>query len=94
MVKGSSTGFSLVGPAKVKGCKFFYSLKGSLVLKIKSTWLILFSHLILISLCLNTLRNRIIGLIVGTSKVSDQSVDTVSKNETICLFYKTKRTFS
>ena len=34
-VRGSSTGFSLVGPARFKACKSFYSLKVLLYFKIK-----------------------------------------------------------
>ena len=39
--RGSGTRLSMVSPTKVKACKFFNSMKSSLVLKIKNTWLIL-----------------------------------------------------
>ena len=42
----SSSGFSLVSPTKVKACKLFYSLKTSLVKKIKNNKFILLAHYI------------------------------------------------
>ena len=41
----SGSRFCLVGSTKVNAREFFCSLKSSLVLKIKNTWLILLSHL-------------------------------------------------